>query len=114
MCIFMARTLSPRDIEILKRMVPELDIDISRPLFRSIFPPVGKHFCSSALEFGSRLDRLVSGDLEYLVGLIFSGEECLNCLQPEYTDVLIKKIRTDISPGKADDLIELLGFIKLE
>lgn len=107
----MARKLSSRDIEILKTMVPELDVETFRPTFRSIFPPVSKRFCTTALEFRGRLDRLTDADLAYLVDLIFQGDECLTCLTDEYMDILLDKIRSDISPKKADDLVELLGYI---
>lgn len=108
----MARKLTFRDMELLRKMVPELDIDHFSPAFRSILPPVSKRFSSSKQEFKSRLDILSTADLEYLVDLIFQGDECLSCLTDEYLDVLLDKIRDNISHKKAEDLRELLGYIK--
>lgn len=108
----MARTLSPRDIEILKKMVPELADDLSMPRFRSILPPVSMRFCSNQEDFRTRLDRLNGKEITYLVDLIFSGEECLSCLREEYTDILLDRVRKNISHQRADDLMELLGYIR--
>jgi len=110
----MARKLTSRDMELLRKMVPELDIDNFPPAFRSILPPVSKRFSSSKQELKSRLDTLSTTDLEYLVDLIFQGDECLTCLTDEYLDILLDKIRDKISHKKAEDLVELLGYIKEE
>ena len=108
----MARKLTSRDMELLRKMVPELDIDNFPPAFRSILPPVSKRFSSSGQEFKSRLDTLSTADLEYLVDLIFQGDECLSCLEDEYLDILLDRIKNNISHKKAEDLMELLGYIK--
>jgi hypothetical protein len=108
----MARKLTSRDLELLKKMIPELDIDSFPPAFRSILPPVSKRFSSSGQEFKSRLDTLSTTDLEYLVDLIFQGDECLSCLIDEYMDILLDKIKDNISHKKVEDLRELLGYIK--
>ncbi|MCL7414727.1 MAG: hypothetical protein M8349_01520 [ANME-2 cluster archaeon] len=110
----MARTLSSRDLEILKKMVPELDTNNFKPGFRSILPPVSKHFSTSASDFRLRLDRLSGPELAYLIDLIFQGEECLTCLADEYLDILLEKIRRDISSEKANDLVEFLGYLQEE
>ncbi|MDW7775250.1 MAG: hypothetical protein SCH39_02800 [Methanosarcinales archaeon] len=110
----MARILSSRDLELLVKMVPELDTDISKPGYRSLLSPISKHFSSSASEFCQRLDRLSGPELSYLTDLIFLGEECLTCLADEYLEILLDKIRRDISPQKAEDLMEFLGYIKEE
>lgn len=112
----MARNLSPRDMEILKKMVPELDCETclhSGHAFRSILPPVSQHFTSSASEFGTRLEKLDDNEFMYIIDLIFLGEESLGCLQDEHMDVLLKRVRR-ISVQTADDLVELLGYIKEE
>ncbi|MBE0524151.1 MAG: hypothetical protein IBX40_07455 [Methanosarcinales archaeon] len=108
----MARKLTSRDMELLRKMVPELDIDNFPPAFRSILPPVSKRFSSSGQEFKSRLDALSTADLEYLADLIFQGDECLSCLEDEYLDILLDRIKDNISHKKAEDLMELLGYIK--
>ncbi|MCK4937114.1 MAG: hypothetical protein KAR85_00750 [Methanosarcinales archaeon] len=110
----MARILSSKDLELLKKMVPELDTDISNPGFRSLLSPISKHFSSSASDFHQRLDRLSGPELSYLIDLIYQGDECLTCLVDEYLDILLDKIRRDISIQKADDLVEFLGYIKEE
>ena len=110
----MARKLTSRALELLRKMVPELDIENFPPAFRSILPPVSKRFSSSKQEFKSRLDALSTADLEYLVDLIFQGDECLSCLTDEYLDILLDKIKENISHKKAEDLMELLGYIKEE
>lgn len=112
----MARTLSSRDLEILKKLVPELESEIcmhSGHNFRSILPPVSQHFTSSPAEFGTRLDRLTEDELKYIVDLIFLGEESLGCLQDEHIDILLDRVR-QISRVTADDLVDLLGYIKEE
>lgn len=108
----MARKLTSRDMELLRKMVPELDINSFPPVFRSILPPVSKRFSSSGQEFKSRLDALSTADLEYLVDLIFQGDECMTCLKDEYLDILLDRIKDKISHKKAEDLMELLGYIK--
>ncbi|MCL7412826.1 MAG: hypothetical protein M8353_04310 [ANME-2 cluster archaeon] len=108
----MARILSSKDLKLLKKMVPELDTDNSSPGYRSLLSPISKHFSSSTSEFHQRLERLSGPELSYLIGLIFLGEECLTCLSDEYLEILLDKIRRDISSQKAEDLREFLGYIK--
>jgi hypothetical protein len=100
----MARKLTSRDMKLLRKMIHELDIDNFPPAFRSILSPVSKRFSSSGQEFKSRLDTLSTADLEYLTDLIFLGDECLTCLTDEYLDILLDKIRENISQKKADCL----------
>jgi hypothetical protein len=110
----MARRLTLRDREILTKMVPELDLDHFPPVFRSILPPVSRRFSSSGSEFKSRLDKLTTSELEYLIDLIFLGEECLTGLEDTCIDILLNKVRETISQKKAEDLTELLGYIREE
>ncbi len=51
------RKLNAKDIEILKKLAPEIE-NKSRIEYRSILPPVSMHIAEDAEDFESRLERL--------------------------------------------------------
>lgn len=91
----MARELDEKDIRILRILAPECEEMIcsgSGVEFRSILPPVANHYARNEEDFKSRLTRLTSADLSYLVGKIRTGEESVTCIPPEYADILISEV----------------------
>ncbi|VVB64157.1 Uncharacterised protein [uncultured archaeon] len=81
----MARELSERDRNILKKLVPEFEdlqkqgIDID---YMNILPPVANHHSKDEKDFESRLNRLSAEDLQYISDLILDGSESLSCPLP--------------------------------
>ncbi|WFN34313.1 hypothetical protein L1S32_10790 [Methanogenium sp. S4BF] len=91
----MARELSQRDQEILKKCAPEcgdLLCSESGVTYRSVLPPVANHYATDADDFRQRLSRLTPDELEHLAALIISGEESLCCLSPDYFAVFLEQV----------------------
>jgi len=109
----MARKLTQADMQILKKLVPELtDISCTHSglEFRSVLPPVSQHFSTSKNDFRERLVKLSDEELDYLVALIFEGMESLHCVKKEHVDTLVEVVGMRISKVKADELLELYTF----
>jgi len=106
----MARPLSPRDLEILKKLAPEADDPLcpgSGHDFFSILPPVSNHFATSDTDFLDRLERLSDEDLAYLTGLILDGSESVGCMHPEHVVLLADQVARKISMENAESIIAL-------
>ena len=109
----MARNLSSDDLQILKKLVPELVDPMCTHAghrFRSVLPPVSIHFSTSSEDFMARLMKLSDKELDYLVSLIHEGMESLHCVKSEHVDVLVDVVGTRISKEKATELLELYKF----
>ncbi len=87
------RKLDARDLEILKKLAPEMKPEEMH--YRSILPPVSMHYASDEEDFQERLERLSSEDMNYLAGRILDGSECLLCISPDsarlFVEALVKK-----------------------
>ncbi|MDD1709137.1 MAG: hypothetical protein LUQ33_08215 [Methanoregulaceae archaeon] len=106
----MARTLSQRDLEILKMLAPEVNDQLcpgSGHDFFSILPPVSNHFATSDADFLDRLERLSEEDLNYLAGLILDGDESIGCMHPEHVVLLADQVARRLSLQTADSIIAL-------
>jgi hypothetical protein len=109
----MARTLSPRDLEILKKLAPELDDPLcpaSGHEFFSILPPVANHFATDDLDFIERVKRLTPDELAYLVGLILNGSESVGCIPPESLILFVEHIADVISLEAAEKIVTIYQF----
>jgi hypothetical protein len=106
----MARTLSPQDLSILKKLAPEADDPLcpgSGHDFFSILPPASNHFAVSDADFLARLERLSEDDLAYLAGLILDGAESIGCMHPEHVVLLADQVARKLSMDTADAIIGL-------
>jgi hypothetical protein len=104
----MARDLSRRDLDILCKLAPEVNSLIcegSGVEFRSILPPVSRHFARDETDFSERLGRLDRADLEYLVARISDGSESLGCMPPEDVESLARVLAEKISREVADRVV---------
>ncbi len=103
------RKLSEKDIEILKKLAPEIEKK-SKIEYRSILPPVSMHYAVDEEDFEARLERLSAEDLKYMADKILDGSECLLCISPEYArifvDVLTKKISGEETAERIKELYE--------
>ena len=109
----MARKLSRVDMEILKKLAPELvntACTHSGHEFRSVLPPISQHFSPSSADFKERLVKLSDEELDHLVTLIFEGMESLHCVKKEHVDALVDVVGIRISKVKAAELLELYTF----
>lgn len=109
----MARKLSFRDLEILRKLAPELVDPTCGHAgweFRSVLPPLSQHVSSSSADFRERLMKLSAEELDYLVNLIFEGMESLHCVRKEHVDVLVDVVSARLSKVKATELLELYKF----
>jgi len=109
----MARKLTPADMQILKKLAPELvdtDCTHSGHEFRSVLPPVSQHFSRSSADFKERLVKLSDEELDHLVKLIFEGMESLHCVKKEHVDALVDVVGVRLSTVKAAELLELYKF----
>jgi len=109
----MARKLTLDDMQILKKLAPELmetSCAHSGHEFRSVLPPVSQHFSTSKNDFRERLVKLSDEELDYLIALIFEGMESLHCVKKEHVDTLVEVVGMRISKLKAAELLELYKF----
>ena len=96
----MARELSDKDREILRKLILEFDELISQGIdleYMNILPPVANHHSKDEKDFGERLKRLSTEDLNYLADLVIDGSESLGCLYPEYADVFFEALKEKLS-----------------
>jgi hypothetical protein len=109
----MARKLGQSDIQILKKLAPELADSTCGHAgweFRSVLPPLSQHVSTSGRDFMERLSKLSDEELNYLVDLIFEGMESLHCVKNEHVTALVEVVGTRISKVKASELLELYKF----
>ena len=105
----MGRDLNERDLQILKKLVPELEelqsqgIDIE---YMNILPPVANHHSRDVPDFEQRLKKLSAEDMRYLVDLILEGRESLCCLEPDFAEVFFTVAGQRLSSDVADRLRE--------
>lgn len=106
----MARILQERDIEILRKLAPEVDDLIcsgSGLEYRSILPPVSRHYASDELDFARRLERLTAEDLQYLADVIVDRTESLGCMPPEDVEALVRIVAEKVSDEAAHRILAL-------
>ncbi len=104
----MARELSAKDIEILKKLAPEcagLECAGSRAPYKSILPPLSNHFATDAEDFTKRIAVLDDEELLYLLSLIKSGEESLGCVQPHYMEIFLNFIEERLDTKTAEEIM---------
>lgn len=109
----MPRKLDERDIEIFRKLVPELNRDAISPAghqFKSILPPLAHHFTEDEDDFKERLELLDGGDLEYLVEKVLNGEEMLGSLDKEDIEVFVGLVEAKVSKEHADKVREYVGM----
>lgn len=105
----MARELSDRDKNILRKLVPEFEdlqkqgIDLD---YMNILPPVANHHSKDEKDFEERLNRLSAEDMKYISDLILDGSESLSCLYPEFAEVYFTVAGKKLSSEVADQLRE--------
>ena len=103
----MGRDLNERDLQILKKLVPELGelqrrgVDIE---YMNILPPVANHHSQGVADFEQRLKRLPTEDMSYLSDLILEETEGLCCLQPDFAEVFFTVAGQRLSSDMADKL----------
>ncbi len=103
----MARALTEKDIEILKKLAPECEDTIcagSGSQYRSIIPPVSNHYAKDDKDFEERFKQLSVQELQYLSDLIFDGSESLSCVPPEYEAVVIRILAKKVSNELAENV----------
>jgi hypothetical protein len=104
----MARELSERDREILRKLAPECSDEIcsgSGHAFLSILPPVANHYATGEADFADRIGRLSDDDLGYLAGLILEGEESLGCISPEYLSLFLQRVADRLGRKRAEEIV---------
>ncbi len=99
------RKLNDRDLEILKKLAPEMKPENMH--YRSILPPVSMHYAADEEDFQDRLERLSPEDLKYLADHILDGSECLLCISPESAKVFLESLE-EKAPGEATEKIREL------
>lgn len=104
----MARILTEKDQDILKKCAPECEILLcsgSGVTYRSILPPVANHYAADADDFRERISRLTPDELEYLTTLILSGEESLCCLPPNYFAAFLERVTEHLGRSSRRDIL---------
>lgn len=107
--LYMARDLNERDIEILKKLAPELEEMERHGMaieYMNILPPVANHHSRGLEDFEQRLKKLTVDDMQYLVDMIFQGNEGMSCLEPDYAEVFSTIAGQRLSSEVADRIRE--------
>jgi hypothetical protein len=105
----MARDLSDRDLQILFKLVPELEALQKKGIeieYMNILPPVANHHSRSVQEFEQRLKKLSVEDMRYLADLVIEGTESTGGLHPDFADVFFTVAWQMLSESVADQLRE--------
>lgn len=109
----MGRKFSYKDIEIFKKLAPELEGNVTSPRghqYLFILRPVSHKVATSSDDFRQRLQRLTAAELEYLADLALGAQEDIRGLAEDdmyaFLDVIAEKI-----PKKATRLKEFLGIL---
>jgi len=105
----MARDLNERDLQILMKLVPELEALQKKGIeieYMNILPPVANHHSRSVLEFEQRLKKLSVEDMRYLADLVIDGTESTGCLHPEFAEAFFTVAGQRLSESVADRLRE--------
>lgn len=100
------RKLSEKDIEILKKLAPEIEKK-SKIEYRSILPPVSMHYAVDEEDFEARLERLSAEDLKYMADKILDGSECLLCITPEFARIFVDLLTERMAGNEAERVKEL-------
>ena len=100
------RKLDNKDIEILRKLAPEIQ-NKSSIEYRSILPPVSMYYAEDAEDFESRLNRLDEHDLTYLTRRILDGSECLLCISPDFARIFLDILEQRISKDQAESIRNL-------
>ncbi|MDD4161808.1 MAG: hypothetical protein PHW87_04940 [Methanothrix sp.] len=105
----MARDLNERDLQILFKLVPELEVLQKKGMqieYMNILPPVANHHSRSMQEFEQRLKKLPDEDMRYLADLVLEGTENTGCLRPEFAEVFFVVAGQRLGESVADSLRE--------
>ncbi len=105
----MARDLSERDLQVLFKLVPELEALQKKGMvieYMNILPPVANHHSRSEEEFEQRLKGLPDEDMRYLADLVLEGVENTGCLRPEFAEVFFVAAGKRLGEAVADSLRE--------
>lgn len=114
----MSRVLSDYDWEILKKLAPELCQDgtctSSGRKYRSILPPLSRHYSSSKEDFIERMGKLTDEELDYLICLAENGEESLTCIVPEHKEAFLEIVAEKVSKERAARLRKFIDFLEAQ
>ena len=103
----MARDLDGKDLDVLLKMVPELEALLKKGLvieYMNILPPVANHHSRSVQEFEQRVKRLTDEEMRYLVDLVLNGIENTGCLRPEFAEAFFVMAGQRLGESVADRL----------
>ena len=105
----MARDLNERDLQVLFKLVPELEALQKKGMvieYMNILPPVANHYSRSLQEFEQRLKTLPDQDMRYLADLVLEGIEGTGCLAPEFAEAFFVLAGKRLGEEVADRLRE--------
>ena len=107
----MSRELDAKDIDLIKKLVPEivnfLESGRMEIEYMNVLPPVANHYSRNASDFENRLKKLSAEDVKYLADKIIDGSEGVSHLDPEYAEVFFTIVGRTLSEGAADSLREI-------
>lgn len=107
----MGRELDEKDIDIIKKLVPEIvnfvESGRMKVEYMNILPPVANHYSRNANDFEKRLQKLSSEDVKYLADKIINGSESVNHLPPDYFEILFAYVGRRLTEDVADKLREI-------
>ncbi len=111
----MSRELSDYDWQILRKLCPELNDGTcvsSGRMYRSILPPLSRHYARSKEDFLGRVEKLTDDELDYLICLAENGKESLTCIVPEHRDAFIAMVARRTSKERAAKLKKFIDFLE--
>jgi hypothetical protein len=111
----MSRELNDYDWQVLRKLCPELNDGTcvsSGHAYRSILPPLSRHYAKSKEDFLERVEKLTDEELDYLVCLAENGEESLTCIVPEHKDAFLDVVARRTSGERAAKLKKFIDFLE--
>ncbi len=109
--IRMGRELDKKDIDIIKKLVPEIvnfvESGRMKIEYMNILPPVANHYSRGAKDFDKRLQNLSSEDIRYLADKIIDGSESVYHLPQDYAEVFFTHVAKSLTEDVADRLREI-------
>lgn len=107
----MGRELNERDIDIIKKLVPEIVSFVESGRMKidymNILPPVANHYSRNANDFDRHLQKLSSEDVKYLADRIIDGSESISHIPEDCDEVFFTYVGRMITGNLADELREI-------
>ncbi|MBP1907893.1 hypothetical protein [Methanolobus bombayensis] len=109
----MGRVFSEMDNQIFNKLAPELSgntMSNAGHNYPFILRPISHKIAEDAQDFRARMEKLDTGEMEYLFQLAMEGKEDIRSLEEEDVDTFIELVEEKLSTEKMKELKAKLGM----